>query len=826
MASSTTPSPTTPVDTLNRWLSSEATSAAGATGSSSTSATLTEHDLPQLEQLMKAAITDHRRRNATTTSPPALHLRRSTMPRARFLDRIRVHAAGNAGDAAAGGGSTTATTPAAAPEYHPFLLHRLTAELPDDAADVPVVECVLVGQDQDQDQGDHQGAPGTDGTDNYVDVCAEPLLPSFQSLQPRGLALLSVSRTHWLPGLHAHQHGHDDQDGPTQDGHGGAHADHHGEPLLVTPPPSAQQILHRIRGVAFPSGRELAEWRLWQQEIRERDHRRIGQEQKLFMLHHRYSPGSIFLLPHGHWLLQRVKTMLRREYRRLGYQELATPLLYHTDLWKCSGHWDNYREDMFTVDGGGHHHQQQTQPQQPPLSLQPPSPTQPLQQQQPPPPREHFGLKPMNCPAHCLVYKSEPRSFRDLPLRLADFTPLHRNELSGTLSGLTRLRQFHQDDGHIFCRADQLLGEIHATLAMIRRLYHDVFRFPAYTMNLSTRPPRSLGATERWQHAEQILEQALVEHTQRHPGLARHQVHHGAGAFYGPKIDVAVVDSAGRHHQTATIQLDFQLPERFDLEYTTDPRGDHHRNDGAQDSGQGYAALALALAHAPPQLQPQRQRPVLVHRAVLGSLERFWALWMEECKGKWPFWCSPRQAMVIAAGGRGQHDLEHAFAKNSTLAGTSSSSANEEDASAIDRYAQQVQRALQGRDFEYRVDVDRHAEHTLARRIRSAHHQHYNYIVVVGKRELRDGTVTVRQSLSSVAEEEEKSPAPAPAPATASPNSIRPRVETLRVDELLARFHRESDPFYRAPGASASASASATTASTADPSSPSSSSSS
>ncbi|KAI4147262.1 MAG: hypothetical protein L6R39_003175 [Caloplaca ligustica] len=225
---------------------------------------------------------------------------------------------------------------------------------------------------------------------------------------------------------------------------------------------------------------------------------------------------------------------------------------------------------------------------------------------------EEYGLKPMNCPGHCLLYKSQKRSYKDLPIRYADFSPLHRNELSGALSGLTRLRRFHQDDGHIFCRQSQLKQEILRTLDFVQVVYRKL-NLGNYKFRLGTRPEQSIGTVNDWETAEGHLTMALEESGRSY------YINHGDGAFYGPKIDIVLTDADGKEHQTATIQLDFQLPKRFELEIDSSEPG-------------------------------TKETPVLIHRAVLGSLERFMALMMESYNGKWPFWMNPRQLIILTVG--------------------------------------------------------------------------------------------------------------------------------------------------------------------------------
>lgn len=240
---------------------------------------------------------------------------------------------------------------------------------------------------------------------------------------------------------------------------------------------------------------------------------------------------------------------------------------------------------------------------------------------------EEYGLKPMNCPGHCLLFKSRKRSYKDLPIRYADFSPLHRNELSGTLTGLTRLRRFHQDDGHIFCHYTQIEHEVRRTLTFVERVY-ETFGLGDYKFRLGTMPEHYVGNEQDWDRAESCLRAALKE-SQR-----KYTVETGGGAFYGPKIDIILTDADGKDHQTATIQLDFQLPASFELEF-----------DAPEES-----ITPSSYSERTGNFITQQQRPVLIHRAIFGSLERFMALLAETYKGRWPFWMSPRQLIILTVG--------------------------------------------------------------------------------------------------------------------------------------------------------------------------------
>ncbi|XP_019288307.2 threonine--tRNA ligase, mitochondrial isoform X8 [Panthera pardus] len=354
--------------------------------------------------------------------------------------------------------------------------------------------------------------------------------------------------------------------------------------------------------------------------------------------------------------------LLTAEYTRRGFSEVKTPILFSTKLWEVSGHWEHYQEDMFAL--------------QPPDSDRLSSS---LSDHAPSHPADTLALKPMNCPAHCLMFAHRPRSWRELPLRLADFGALHRAEASGSLGGLTRLRCFQQDDAHIFCAPDQLETEIQGCLDFLRSVY-TVLGF-SFRLALSTRPSSFLGEPCLWDQAEQVLQRALEEFGEPW------ELNPGDGAFYGPKasvsllqIDVHLRDALGRPHQCGTIQLDFQLPLRFDLQY----------------KGQ---------AGAP-------EHPVVIHRAVLGSVERMLGVLAESCGGKWPLWLSPFQVVVIPVG------------------------------TEQEEYAREAQRRLQAAGLV--CDLDANSGLTLSRRVRRAQLAHYNFQFVVGQKEQSKRTVNIR----------------------------------------------------------------------------------
>ncbi|RPB08223.1 class II aaRS and biotin synthetase [Morchella conica CCBAS932] len=335
------------------------------------------------------------------------------------------------------------------------------------------------------------------------------------------------------------------------------------------------------------------------------DHRAIATSQEL-LITHGASPGSPLFLPNGARIFNKLQSLLRAQYAVYGYEEVITPTIYKRSLWETSGHWENYKDDMFSVSARGEK-----------------DPAEEVEEGE-----GEYGLKPMNCPGHCLLFKhaGATRSFRDLPVRYADFAPLHRNELSGALSGLTRVRKFHQDDAHIFCRPSQISTEILATLRLINTVY-TVLHLPQYKLVLSTRPAHHIGTPAEWNRAEDALTQAL------NASGTPWTLSPGDGAFYGPKIDVLVTDSDGKQHQTATIQLDFQLPQRFGLSYLAPAPEAEARGEAPTDPKELETSGLVT--------------PVIIHRAVLGSFERFMALLMEHYGGRWPFWLAPRQAVVL-----------------------------------------------------------------------------------------------------------------------------------------------------------------------------------
>ena len=396
-------------------------------------------------------------------------------------------------------------------------------------------------------------------------------------------------------------------------------------------------MLQRIYGTAFESETALEEYLHQVEQARQRDHRKLGRELELFLFDP-IAPASPFFLPKGTIVYNLLVDYVRQLYRSNGYQEVITPQIFSTELWKRSGHYDNYVEHMYltTVED------------------------------------REYGVKPMNCPAHALMYASGIRSYRDLPIRYADFGRLHRYERSGVTHGLTRVRTFSQDDAHIFCTAEQVDQEVRWFIDMVMATYN-LFGFLDIRVALSLRPEKRVGDDSMWDHAERIMEDILNA-----TGL-HYNVVSGEGAFYGPKIDFFVADALRREWQLGTVQLDFSLPARFELQYIAP--------DGSQ------------------------QRPVVIHRAMLGSLERFLGIIIEHYGGALPVWLSPLQVVVIPIADR---HLE---------------------------YAGQVADRLKSENF--RVQVDGRNERMNAK-IRDAQMQKIPYMLIVGDEEVSQESVSVR----------------------------------------------------------------------------------
>jgi threonyl-tRNA synthetase len=421
--------------------------------------------------------------------------------------------------------------------------------------------------------------------------------------------------------------------------------------------------LQRVYAITFPDAKQLKEYKTRIEEAKKRDHRVVGPHQELFFFHP-LSPGSCFFQPHGARVYNALVDLIKEKYWEYEYQEVITPNIFNFELWKTSGHAAHYKDAMFS------------------FAVE----------------KEEFGMKPMNCPGHCLMFRERVRSYRELPLRLADFGVLHRNELSGALSGLTRVRRFQQDDAHIFCRAEQIQEEVLAFLRLMDSVYQ-TFGL-SYEANLSTRPEGFLGEIQLWDKAEAALSSALDAFGK--PWA----LNPGDGAFYGPKIDITVFDALKRKFQCATVQLDFQLPIRFNLQYVTDKPG-----AGAAGTSEDPAPAAAAVQGESGLENGSRQRPVIIHRACLGSVERMLGILTEHYAGKWPLWLSPRQVMVVPVG------------------------------SAFVPFAAEVRARL--RREHMHVDVDA-SDRKMQKKVREAQLEQYNYILVVGAEEVQSRTVNVR----------------------------------------------------------------------------------
>jgi threonyl-tRNA synthetase len=397
------------------------------------------------------------------------------------------------------------------------------------------------------------------------------------------------------------------------------------------------RMLQRVYGTAWESKDAQAEYLHRREEAEKRDHRKLGRELSLFFFDP-IAPASPFFLPKGAFVVNKLIEYVRELYQQHGYKEVITPQIFNTDLWHRSGHYENYKENMFFINVD----------------------------------EQEYGVKPMNCPAAAMLYAAETHSYRDLPLRYADFGRLHRYERSGVTHGLTRVRSFSQDDAHIFCALDQVQSEVHGFLSMLTGSYR-IFGFDNVRYNLSLRPEKRVGTDEMWDTAEKALESVLADTGQDF------NVMPGEGAFYGPKIDIFVPDAIGREWQLGTVQLDFNQPERFDLEYAAE--------DGT------------------------RQRPVMVHRAMLGSIERFLGVLIEHLGGAFPLWLAPVQAVVVPIADR------HVA------------------------YADKVKEKLAAAGL--RVEVNASNDRMNAK-IRAAQLQKVPYMLVVGDREEQDGAVAVR----------------------------------------------------------------------------------
>ena len=404
--------------------------------------------------------------------------------------------------------------------------------------------------------------------------------------------------------------------------------------------------LTRIYGITFPKQKELTQYLEMLEEAKKRDHRKLGKELELFTFSQKVGQGLPLWLPKGTALRERLENFLKKAQRKSGYDQVITPHIANKDLYVCSGHYAKYGEDSF-------------QPINTPAE------------------DEEFLLKPMNCPHHCEIYKTKPRSYKDLPIRFAEFGTVYRYEQSGELSGLTRVRGFTQDDAHIFCTQEQVKEEFIKVIDLVLYIFKTL-SFEEFTAQISLRDPdnpdKYIGSTENWDKAEAAIIEATAE-----KGL-KTVVEYGEAAFYGPKLDFMVKDALGRSWQLGTIQVDYNLPERFELEYVGSDNQNH--------------------------------RPVMIHRAPFGSMERFVAVLLEHCAGNFPLWLTPQQAIILPISEK-YHD-----------------------------YAEKVLNLLNNSDI--RALVDERAE-KAGRKIRDAEVSKVPYMLIVGEKEASEGTVSVRK---------------------------------------------------------------------------------
>ncbi len=401
---------------------------------------------------------------------------------------------------------------------------------------------------------------------------------------------------------------------------------------------SNNQVLQRIYGVAFPTKKELNEYVIFLEEAAKRNHRKLGNELELFMFSEE-APGMPFYLPKGQIIRNEMEAFLRGIQQKRNYQEVRTPFIMNQKLWENSGHWDHYKDNMYftEVDHG------------------------------------KFALKPMNCPGHMLMFRNKLHSYRDLPVRMAEFGQVHRHEFSGALNGLLRVRTFCQDDAHIFVTPEQIENEIKEVINLIDYVYR-TFGFQ-YEVELSTRPENSMGDDELWNKAEGSLRNVLEQLN------FRYRINEGDGAFYGPKIDFHIKDALNRSHQCATVQLDFQMPEKFNLSYINEKN--------------------------------EKQRPVVIHRAVFGSLDRFFGILIEHFAGAFPTWLAPLQAKIIPV-----------------------------SVEVHEQYAKEIEEKL--KDAGIRVELDLRNE-KLGYKMREAQVQKIPYVLVVGDQEAERNEVNIRK---------------------------------------------------------------------------------
>lgn len=438
--------------------------------------------------------------------------------------------------------------------------------------------------------------------DDYVDLCRGPHVENTSKLQSYAYKINRVSGAYWRGN-------------------------------------EKNKMLQRIYVYAFPDKKQLNDYVNMLEEAKKRDHRRLGKDLDLFFFDET-APGMAYWLPKGFTIMNTLIDFWRKEHKQRGYLEFSAPQLNSSVLWKTSGHWDHYKEDMFVLTDADGNEQ---------------------------------ALKPMNCPNSIKIYQSKMRSYKDLPLRLNDIDVIHRNEKSGQLNGLFRVRMFRQDDSHNFIRKDQIGSEIKDIVALISKLY-GVFGLP-YQLTLSTRPDDYMGEIETWNMAEDELKAVLNDLC----GENNYRINEGDGAFYGPKIDIKMKDCLGREWQMGTIQLDFQLPERFDLTYV-DANG-------------------------------EKQRPIMVHRAIFGSFERFIGILTEHYAGAFPVWLAPVQVRVMN------------ISENS------------------EEYAREIFKKLDDSGIKCELDV---RNEKIGYKIRESISQKIPYMVIVGDGEKEKGTISIR----------------------------------------------------------------------------------
>ena len=414
----------------------------------------------------------------------------------------------------------------------------------------------------------------------------------------------------------------------------------------------------------------------------------IATKQQLYMLDSN-SPGSVFFLPHGTRIFNKLLKFMKLQQEKQGFTEVITPLIYKKQLWETSGHWAKYSEDMFKVEGNDKSKFDESEKD------------------------DIYGLKPMNCPGHCIVFKRFNRSYKELPIRFSDWSSLHRNESSGALTGLTRVRRFHQDDGHIFCTHEQVSEEISKTIKLIKICYK-IFGLNNFKMMLSTRPDNFIGNLNDWNRAEEDLSNVLNKEL----GENNWSLREGDGAFYGPKIDILLTDNFGKEHQAATIQLDFQLPQRFELRYQND--------------------------------KDDYDIPIMIHRAIFGSVERFMALLIDHFNGKWPFWLSPRQAIVIPI------NNNHKEFANKIVKKLSNEIEDFDNPTKLNTN-------------KFFVEIDDRNE-TIGFKTKDAINKGFNYIILIGDKEIESGKLAIRSRSNR-------------------------KIENLSVDEIINKFKLLEDNY-------------------------------